>query len=198
MERYEVLVVGAGPCGIAVGAAARKAGVSCVLFDKGCITNSIVDYPYYMTFFSTAVMLEVGGIPFTIPESKPTRREALTYYRRVVEHFEVDVHQYEEVVDIQGTEGDFTVTTRFRDGSTRTYGADALVIATGGFAHPNFLNVPGEDLEAVLPEQVGAHIQLRALIPESRAGSARCRAVSDMMRLIRDTLPHLQDPGEEP
>jgi len=148
-ERYEVLVVGAGPCGIAVGAAARKAGVSCVLFDKGCITNSIVDYPYYMTFFSTAVMLEVGNVPFTIPDSKPTRREALAYYRRVVEHWDMDVRQYEEVVEIRGSEGDFTVTTRFRDGTTRSYGASSLVIATGGFAHPNLLGVPGEDLEKV-------------------------------------------------
>jgi len=85
-ERHELIVVGAGPCGIAVGAAARKEGVSCVLFDKGCITSSLVSYPYYMTFFSTAVMLEVGDVPFTIPDAKPTRREALAYYRRVVGH----------------------------------------------------------------------------------------------------------------
>ena len=147
-ERYEILVVGAGACGIAVGAAAKAAGVSCVLFDKGCITNSLVNYPWYMTFFSTAVMLEVGGVPFTIPEAKPTRREALAYYRRVVAHWGIDVRQYEEVVDISGTDGDFTVRTRGRDGE-HTYEANAVVIATGGFAHPNLLGVPGEDSDKV-------------------------------------------------
>ena len=82
----DIAVIGAGPCGIAVGAAAKKAGVEAVLFDKGCITSSIVNYPYYMRFFSTADRLEVGGVPFTIPEKNPSRQEALVYYRRVVEH----------------------------------------------------------------------------------------------------------------
>jgi bacillithiol disulfide reductase len=148
-ETYEILVVGAGPCGIAVGAAAEKAGVSCILFDKGCITSSLVNYPYYMTFFSTAVMLEVGDVPFTIPEPKPTRREALAYYRRVVEHWGLDVHQYEEVVDIAGREGDFAVTTRASDGREASYRAACVVFATGGFHHPNHLGVPGEDLPKV-------------------------------------------------
>ena len=84
-ETHDLIVVGAGPCGIAVGAAAEKAGLSCVLFDKGCVTSSLLSYPYYMTFFSTAVMLEVGEVSFTIPNAKPTRREALAYYRKVIE-----------------------------------------------------------------------------------------------------------------
>ena len=148
-DRTELIVVGAGPCGIAVGAAARKADVSCVLFDKGCVTSSLLDYPYYMTFFSTAVMLEIGDVPFTIPESKPTRREALAYYRRVVEHWDLDVRQYEEVVAVEGTEGDFTVKTRRRDGTEHIYASAAVVVATGGFQEPNFLGVPGEDLGKV-------------------------------------------------
>ena len=148
-DRTELIVVGAGPCGIAVGAAARQAGLSCVLFDKGCVTSSIVNYPYYMTFFSTAVMLEIGNVPFTIPESKPTRREALAYYRRVVGHWDIDVRQYEEVVAIEGAEGDFTVKTRRSDGSEHVYATAAVVIATGGFQAPNFLGVPGEDLKKV-------------------------------------------------
>jgi thioredoxin reductase (NADPH) len=148
-ERFEILVVGAGPCGIAVGAAAKKAGVSCALFDKGCVTSSLVNYPYYMTFFSTAVMLEVGGVPFTIPDAKPSRREALAYYRRVVEHWDLDVHQYEEVVDISGEEGDFRVATRTAAGGEHAYRAGAVVIATGGFHEPSLLGVPGEDLPKV-------------------------------------------------
>ena len=148
-ERFDIIVVGAGPCGIAVGTAAEKAGLSCVLFDKGCVTSSLVGYPYYMTFFSTAVLLEVGDVPFTIPNPKPTRQEALAYYRRVVEHWELDVHQYEEVVDIDGVEGDHRLKTRTADGTETVYAAAAVVIATGSFQEPNFLGVPGEDLPKV-------------------------------------------------
>ena len=151
-EHLELIVVGAGPCGIAVGAAAKGAGVPCVLFDKGCVTNSLIGYPYYMTFFSTAVLLEVGGVPFTIPEPKPTRREALAYYRRVVDHWQLDVRQYEDVVTIEGREGDFTVRTRRRDGTPGVHTSAAVVIATGGFDHPNELGVPGEALEKVRHE----------------------------------------------
>jgi thioredoxin reductase (NADPH) len=149
-ERFDILVVGAGPCGIAVGAAAKQAGLSCALFDKGCITASLVEYPHYMTFFSTARMLEVGDVPFTIPTDKPTRREALAYYRHVVRHWDLDVRQYETVTGISGSEGAFTVRTRKGTGAERAYGADAVVVATGGFQHPNMLGVPGEDLPKVL------------------------------------------------
>jgi thioredoxin reductase (NADPH) len=149
-ERLEILVVGAGPCGIAVGAAARKAGISCALFDKGCITSSLVDYPYYMTFFSTARMLEIGDVPFTIANDKPSRRDALAYYRFVVRHWDLDVRQYEAVTEISGSEGDFTVRTRRRDDSGKVYSAAAVVVATGGFHRPNYLGVPGEELDKVL------------------------------------------------
>jgi thioredoxin reductase (NADPH) len=148
-ERHELIVVGAGPCGIAVGAAAAKEGTACVLFDKGCITGSLLSYPYYMTFFSTAVMLEVGGVPFTIPNAKPTRREALAYYRRVVDHWRLDVRQYEEVLDIEGVEGAFTVATRGRSGIPAKHAAAAVVMATGGFHEPNWLGVQGESLPKV-------------------------------------------------
>jgi thioredoxin reductase (NADPH) len=149
MHEMDLAVVGAGPCGIAVGAAAARNGVSATLFDKGCITNSIVNYPYYMTFFSTARMLEVGGVPFTIPDSKPTRREALAYYRFVVEHFGMAVHQYEAVQEIGGTAGRFHIRTRSMGGEEHQYLARAVVMATGGFHQPNQLGVPGEDLAKV-------------------------------------------------
>ena len=114
-EKREIIVVGAGPCGIAVGAAAKKAGVSCALFDSGPITSSLLGYPYYMTFFSTARMLEIGDVPFTIPADKPTRRDALAYYRYVVAHWDLEVHQFETVEEVSGSEGDFTVHTRLGD-----------------------------------------------------------------------------------
>ncbi len=148
-KHTDLVVVGAGPCGIAVGAAAVTGGLDATLYDRGCITNSLVDYPYYMTFFSTAEKLEVGGVPFTIAEMKPTRREALVYYRRVVQHYDLDLHQYEEVTAIEGTQGDFTVHTRTRTGKESSTGARAVVIATGGFHEPNYLGVTGEDLPKV-------------------------------------------------
>jgi len=146
----DIAIIGAGPCGIAVGAAAAESGAEAVLFDKGCITNSIVDYPYYMRFFSTADRLEVGGVPFTITDKNPSRQEALVYYRRVVEHFGMTVRQYETVEEIQGQAGNFRLRTRTRAGDERTYEAGYVVMATGGFHGPNLLKVPGEDLPKVL------------------------------------------------
>jgi thioredoxin reductase (NADPH) len=150
-EIIDLVVVGAGPCGIAVGAAAARNGdVSCRIFDRGCVTNSIVAYPWYMTFFSTARKLEIDGVPFTIPETKPTRREALAYYRRVVEHYGIDVHQYEDVVAIEGVDGDFRVhTRRVRGGAESVTRCRAVVVATGGFHEPNFLGAEGEEMEKV-------------------------------------------------
>jgi len=149
-ERFDLIVVGAGPCGIAAGAAARSAGLATVNFDRGCITQSLIGYPYYMTYFSTAEKLEIAGVPFTIPESKPTRREALAYFRRVVKDHRLEVRQYEEVTSIAGAAGDFVVKTRRMNGSEHESRARALAIATGGFGDPNWLDVPGEKLPKVL------------------------------------------------
>lgn len=193
-DRIELLVVGAGPCGIAVGAAAKEAGLSCVLFDKGCITSSLVNYPYYMTFFSTAVMLEVGGVPFTIPESKPTRREALAYYRRVVDHHDLDVRQYEQVLEIEGSVGDFTVKTRKSDGSEPIYAASAVVVATGGFQAPNMLAVPGEDLDKVRHYYHEPYPYYDQDVLVVGAGNSAVEAALEMFRNgVRVSLVHFSD-----
>ena len=193
-DRYELIVVGAGPCGIAVGAAAARAGVSCVLFDRGCITASIVGYPYYMTFFSTAVMLEVGNVPFTIPDSKPNRREALAYYRRVVEHWDLDVRQYEDVLEIEGTEGDYTLKTRQRDGSEHVYACAAVVVATGGFQGPNFLDVPGEDLPKVRHYYQEPYPYYDQDVLVVGAGNSAVEAALEMYRNgVRVSLVHFLD-----
>jgi thioredoxin reductase (NADPH) len=150
MTQMDIAVIGAGPCGIAVGAAAAEAGVSCTLFDKGCITNSIVDYPYYMRFFSTADRLEVGGVPWAITDKNPSRQEALVYYRRVVDHHGLTVRQYEGVEEISDKAGDFCIRTRTMAGEEKDYRAKVVVVATGGFQEPNLLGVPGEDLAKTL------------------------------------------------
>ncbi|MBT8398286.1 MAG: YpdA family putative bacillithiol disulfide reductase [Gemmatimonadetes bacterium] len=150
MDPIDIAVVGAGPCGIAVGAAAKKANMSALLFDKGCVGASIVNYPYYMRFFSTADRLEIAGIPWAIPEKNPSRQEALVYYRSVAEHFALDVRQYETVESITGSKGSFLLRSRRMSGREQEYEAKTIVMATGGFHAPNMLEVPGEDLPKVL------------------------------------------------
>lgn len=148
-EPIEIAVIGAGPCGLGVGAAARRASVQCVLFDKGCLTGTLVRYPARMTFFSTPERLELGGVPFIIAGDKPTRVDALKYYRRVVERLGMDVHQYEEVVDVAAEGEGFMLRTRRRNGIEQRYQARSVVIATGYYDTPNLLDVPGEDLPNV-------------------------------------------------
>jgi thioredoxin reductase (NADPH) len=121
-----------------------------VLFDKGCVAASIVNYPYYMRFFSTSDRLEIAGIPWAITNKNPSRREALVYYRKVAEHFDMDVRQYEAVESISGQEGSFRLKTRKMSGREQEYEAGQVVMATGGFHSPNLLEVPGEDLPKVL------------------------------------------------
>lgn len=193
-DRHELIVVGAGPCGIAVGAAAAKAGLSCVLFDRGALTNSLLNYPHYMTFFSTATMLEVGDVPFTIPDAKPTRREALAYYRKVVQHWDLDVCQYEEVTSISGTDGDFAVQTRKRDGSTHDHKGAAVVIATGGFQAPNYLDVPGEELEKVRHYYQEPYPYYDQEVLVVGAGNSAVEAALEMHRNgVRVSLVHFCD-----
>ena len=148
-EAVDLAIVGAGPCGLAAASAARTGGVSATVFDRGFITESIIHYPPYMTFFSTAEKLEIEGVPFILASGKPSRRDALVYYRRVVRHFELDVRQHEEVVEIEGGSGDFAVRTRTRDGTRGCCRARAVVVATGSFHEPNYLGVAGEDLPKV-------------------------------------------------
>lgn len=142
------MVVGAGPCGLAVGIAARERGLSCAIFDRGAITQAMMEHPTYTTYFSGPEKLEIGDVPFTTAGDKPTRREALRYYRRVARHEELDVRQYEEVVEIAGESGAFEVKTR-SEGEERVYGAAAVVVATGYYDNPRPLGVPGDDLPKV-------------------------------------------------
>jgi thioredoxin reductase (NADPH) len=149
-ERMDILVVGAGPCGIAVGVAAAEQGLSCVLFDRGAVTQAMLDHPTYTTYFSGPEKLEIAGLPFTTAGDKPSRREAVRYYRRVVEFFGVRVCQFEEVVEIAGAEPAFRVRTRRASGEERVFHARQVVIATGYYDTPNRLAVPGAELPKVL------------------------------------------------
>jgi len=145
----DVVVVGAGPCGLAAAIAIQRAGWRVVILEASSVVSSIAGYPTYLTFFSTAERLEIGGMPFIVATEKPTRRDALAYYREVVERQGLIVRQYERVEHID-TEGErFIVHSRPRGRAARTTVARAVVIATGYFDSPNYLGVPGEDLPHV-------------------------------------------------
>lgn len=149
-QPFDIAVVGAGPCGIAVGVAAKERDLKCVLFDKGAVTDSVYRYPTYTTFFSGPEKLEIADLPFTTSGDKPTRREALRYYRKVVSYHGLDVRQYEEVLHVKRVDDHFVVVTRSRDGVPATYRARSVVIATGYFDTPRKLEVPGADLPKVV------------------------------------------------
>ena len=146
---FDVLIIGAGPTGLACAIEARRAGFTAVNIDKGCLVNSLYHYPTNMVFFTTPELLEIGDLPFTTANQKPTRLEALEYYRKVAEHYRLDIRQYEIVQRIGGDDGDFNVPTVDRYGEPHCYRARKLVIATGFYDLPNMLNVPGEDLPKV-------------------------------------------------
>ena len=146
----DVVVVGAGPTGLACGIEAKRAGFSVVNIDKGCLVNSLFNYPSNMTFFTTPELLEIGDIPFSSPNQKPTRQEALEYYRKVAEFYKLDVRQYEPVLKIEGSDNRFVVHTTNIHGHKREYHARKLILATGYYDRPNTINVPGEDLPKVM------------------------------------------------
>ena len=148
-QPVDIAVIGAGPCGIGVGIAAKEGGLSCTLLDKSCVAGSIGGYPTFMTFFSTAERLEIGGVPFTVAGDKPVRREALRYYQRLVVHYDLDVLQYHNVESVESSAQGFRLGARAHTGQEVAIDAANVVIATGYFDHPNLLGVPGEDLAKV-------------------------------------------------
>ncbi len=157
MEHLDAVVVGAGPTGLACGIELKQHGVTAAIFDKGCLLNSIYHYPTHMTFFTTPELLEIGNIPMTSEGDKPNRTEALKYYRRVAEHFALDIHQYERVARIAGEDGNFTVHTMDRLGCPHQYAAKKIVLATGYYDRPNLLDCPGEFLQKVIYYYKEAH-----------------------------------------
>jgi thioredoxin reductase (NADPH) len=149
---FDVIIIGAGPTGLSCGIELQKLGVNAFLIEKGCVVNSLYHYPTNMVFFTTPELLEIGGIPMTSLNEKPGRTEALKYYRRVADHYKLNIHQYENVLTVEGSDGDFTVTT-----SLTQYRVRKVILATGYYDVPNKLGVPGEDLEKVIHYYKEAH-----------------------------------------
>jgi thioredoxin reductase (NADPH) len=148
-EMFDVLVVGAGPTGLACGIEALRAELKLLILEKGCLVNSLFHYPPNMTFFTTRELLEIGDLPFTSVNIKPTRAEALEYYRRVAGYYYLPIHYEERATSIRQEKGAFVIGTELRGGEHRKYNSRNVVLATGYYDLPNLMNVPGEDLPKV-------------------------------------------------
>jgi len=144
-KEFDIIIIGGGPIGIACGLEAIKQGLTYIVLEKGCLVNSLYHYPQNMTFFSTSEKLEIGGIPFVSNNIKPTRPEALEYYRRVAVSHHLNLHLQEEVLQVRKENGTYQVDT-----VKTTYSGRYVIVATGFYDIPNKMNVPGEDLPKVV------------------------------------------------
>ena len=157
MSVRDVLIVGAGPSGLATAIAAKQQGLDYVIVEKGVLVDAIFNFPTHMVFFTTPELLEIGGLPLVTPYDKPTRLEALRYYRRVVDTYDLQISFHEEVIEIDREDDIFVVTSRDARGTTRARQARAVVLAIGYYDHPNYLGVPGEALPHVSHYYTDAH-----------------------------------------
>ncbi|HKI79466.1 MAG TPA: YpdA family putative bacillithiol disulfide reductase [Ignavibacteriaceae bacterium] len=143
-NKYDVIIIGAGPIGLRCGIESKSRNLSHLIIEKGCLVNSIYNYPTNMTFFSTSERLEIGGVPFVSHGDKPTRREALEYFRRVKDSWNLKVNTYEIVESIEGEKNNYSAKT-----DKGNYTAKNIIIATGFYDEANLMNVPGENLPKV-------------------------------------------------
>ena len=149
MTIYDVICIGAGPTGLACAIEAKRAGLHPLVIDKGCLCNSLYHYPVNMVFFTTPELLEIGDLPLTSPAEKPNRTEGLKYYRKCVEHYDLELRLGHRVESVEGADGQFRVNARDEQGAAVQFAARKIVIATGYYDLPNRLGVPGEDLPHV-------------------------------------------------
>jgi thioredoxin reductase (NADPH) len=145
----DVLVIGAGPTGLACAIEAQKLGLKVMVVDKGCLVNSLFHYPANMVFFTTPELLEIGDIPFATANMKPNRQEALEYYRKVTDHYQLKVLQYHWVKTVTGEDENFRVTATDRLGGIHDFNAKKIIVSTGYYDLANMLHIPGEDLPKV-------------------------------------------------
>ncbi len=187
---HDIVVVGAGPAGLATAIAAVRAGLQCLVIEKGALVHSILHFPRNMVFFTTPELLEIGGLPFTTPYEKPTRVEALRYYRRVADAFDLQIILGEEAVAVERGRV-FRTITRRSDGSRGSHESAALVLATGYFDHPNLLGIPGEDLPHVSHYYHEAHPYYRKRVIVVGGKNSAAEAALDLYRAgARVTLVH--------
>jgi thioredoxin reductase (NADPH) len=156
-NNFDVVVCGAGPTGLACGIELKRRGIRAVLIDKGCVVNSLYNYPTNMVFFTTPELLEIGDIPMTSLNDKPVRVEALKYYRKVADHYKLDIRQYQHISHVTGDDGAFVTHSTGAYGVKHEYKSKKVIFSTGYYDVPNMLNVPGEDLPKVIHYYKEAH-----------------------------------------
>lgn len=149
MKTYDIICIGAGPTGLATAIEAKRAGMQPLVIDKACVCNSLYHYPVNMVFFTTPELLEIGDLPLVSAAEKPTRVEALKYYRKAAEHYKLELRLYERVIEVDGNDGNFTVVTKTEKGIEEKYHGKKVAVATGYYDLPNFLGIPGEELPHV-------------------------------------------------
>ena len=181
-ECYDVLVVGAGPTGLACGIEAVRAGLNLLIVEKGCLVNSLFTYPPSMTFFTSRERLEIGELPLPSVNVKPTRAEALEYYRRVAETYQLPIHYQERVISVEAMNGVFRVGTEDAYSRPTNYTAQHVIIATGYYDIPNLLGVPGEDLPKVSHYYAEAHSFYQRRVAVIGAGNSAAVAALDLWR----------------
>lgn len=168
-ENFDLIIIGAGPTGLNVAIEAEKAGLSYTIIEKGVLVNSIYNFPANMTFFSTSPVLEIGGVPFISHGDKPTRNEALEYYRRIVQSYKLKIRLQEEVKSVEKEDGGFAITT-----SKHLYRSKYLVVCTGYFDNPRMLDVEGEDLPKVKHYYDDAHVYVGMDVVVVGAANSAC------------------------
>jgi thioredoxin reductase (NADPH) len=187
----DLLIVGAGPCGLAAAISAQKAGLTARVLDAGAVVSTITQYPYYVSFFSTAEKLSLGGIPFVVATEKPSRRDGLSYYRAIVKHFALAVRQYERVTQIERDGDGFVVHSETFEGEARETRAGSVCVATGYFGSPNYLGVPGERLSHVRHVYREGHDAFDQDVVVVGGGNSAAEAALDLWRAgARVTLVH--------
>jgi thioredoxin reductase (NADPH) len=187
----DLVIVGGGPCGLAAAVSAQRAGLRTQVIESGVVVSTIAAYPIYVRFFSTAEKLSIGGLPFVIATEKPTRRDALAYYRAVVTYFGIPLRQRERVTAIQGSSGEFTIVSRKSGGEESKTRAGAVVVATGYFGSPNRIGVPGEDLPHVTHVYREGHEAFLQDVVVVGGGNSAAEAALDLWRSgARVTLVH--------
>ncbi len=188
-----VAIIGAGPCGLSTAIALKRVGIRSLIYDRSCLVSGIASYPVYMTFFSTAERIAIGDLPFVTSGEKPTRREALGYYRLVAQHFGLGLRLYEPVTEIVREGAHFVVRSVTPTGRVETP-FDAVVVATGYFGNPNLLHVPGESLPHVTHLYLEGHEAFRRDIVVVGGGNSAVDAALDLWRCGgKVTMVHFQE-----
>lgn len=187
-NEYDIVIIGGGPTGLNCAIAAHKANLSCVVLEKGVLVNSIYNFPINMTFFSTSPVLEIGGVPFISHGDKPTRSEAMEYYRRIVGSFHINIKLYEEVTGMERKDSSYIVTTK-----KQKYRSKYVIVATGYYDTPRFIGVPGENLPKVKHYYDDPHLYIGMKVIVVGAANSACDAAlecyykgADVTMVIRE------------